>query len=192
MRKARKMTAFRNRVVPSVTPLECRSLLSPISAPYIGQAPPNTGGAPHDTVSFTTGLVSDGIADYSITVTGLANKTIQYWVVGQEGGGIYVTGGALPSGVNQGWAADLQHIGSDVNLYFEPTVANTVNTAYNVVIGYTDGTQEYLYGVKPDQNHLFNPGLRMPGAAAGELERPAGGGGLDGPRPGRRPRWDRG
>jgi len=145
--------------------LECRGLLS-ISASYIGQAPPNTSGALHDTVSFTTGLVSDGIADYSITVAGLANKTIQYWVVSQEGGGIYVTGGTLPSGVNQGWAADLQHVGSDVNLYFEPTVANTVNTAYNVTIGYTDGTSDVLYGVKPDQNHLFNPGLRMTGAAA--------------------------
>jgi hypothetical protein len=165
MRKARKMTAFRNRVVPSVTPLECRGLLS-LSASYIGQAPPNTSGALHDTVSFTTGLVSDGIADYSITVAGLANKTIRYWVVSQEGGGIYVTGGTLPSGVNQGWAADLQHVGSDVNLSFEPTVANTVNTAYSVTIGYTDGTSDVLYGVKPDQDHLFNPGLRMTGAAA--------------------------
>ena len=128
-------------------------------------APPNEGGALHDTVSFTTGLVSDGIADYCITVTGLANKTIQYWVVSQEGGGIYSTGGSLPLGVNQGWAADLQHVGSDVNLYFEPTVANTVNTAYDVTIGYTDGTSDVLYGVKPDQNHLFNPGLRMTGAA---------------------------
>ncbi len=164
MRKATKMTAFRNRVELSVTPLECRRLLS-ISASYIGQAPPNEGGALHDTVSFTTGLVSDGIADYCITVTGLANKTIQYWVVSQEGGGIYSTGGSLPLGVNQGWAADLQHVGSDVNLYFEPTVANTVNTAYDVTIGYTDGTSDVLYGVKPDQNHLFNPGLRMTGAA---------------------------
>src|SRR5271165_4643068 len=77
MRKARKMAAFRNRVELSVTPLECRRLLS-ISASYIGQAPLNEGGALHDTVSFTTGLVSDGIADYCITVTGLANKTIQY------------------------------------------------------------------------------------------------------------------
>ena len=165
MRKARKMAAFRNRVELSVTPLECRRLLS-ISASYIGQAPLNDDGALHDTVSFTTGLVSDGIADYCITVTGLdLTKQIQYWVVGQEGGGIYSTGGTLPSSVPQGFAADLQYVGWDVNLYFEPGVANTVNTAYDVRIGYTDGTSDVLYGVKPDQNHLFNPALRMPGAA---------------------------
>ncbi len=92
MRKARKTTVFRNRVELSVTPLEDRCLLS-LSASYIGQAPPNKGGALHDTVSFTTSLVSDGIADYAITVTGLARKTIRYWVVSQEGGGEYVTGG---------------------------------------------------------------------------------------------------
>ena len=84
MRKARKMTAFRNRVELSVTPLECRRLLS-ISASYIGQAPLNEGGALHDTVSFTTGLVSDGIADYCITVTGLdLNKTDP--ILGREPG----------------------------------------------------------------------------------------------------------
>ena len=78
------MTAFRNRVELSVTPLECRRLLS-ISASYIGQATPNEGGAMHDTVSFTTGLVSDGIADYCITVTGLdLNKN--YPILGREPG----------------------------------------------------------------------------------------------------------
>ena len=192
MRKARKMAAFRNRVELSVTPLECRRLLG-ISASYIGQAPLNEDGALHDTVSFTTGLVSDGIADYCVRVTGLdLTKQIQYWVVSQEGGGIYSTGGTLPSSVPQGFAADLQYVGWDVNpLYFEPGVANTVNTAYDVRIGYTDGTSDVLYGVKPDQNHLFNPGLRMPGAAVqvswnGQQE------GVDlnhGPRRRRRPRW---
>ena len=165
MRKARKMAAFRNRVELSVTPLECRRLLS-ISASYIGQAPLNEDGALHDTVSFTTSLVSDGIADYCITVTGLdLTKTIQYWVVSQRGGGIYSTGGVLPSGVPQGFAADLQYVGSDVNLYFEPGVANTVNTVYDVTIGYTDGTSDAVSVQPNNQSQLFNPSLRMPGAA---------------------------
>src|SRR5271157_5325087 len=164
MRKARKMAAFRNRVELSVTPLECRRLLS-ISASYIGQTAPDLDGAMHDTVSFTTSLVSDGIADYCITVTGLdLTKTIQYWVVSQRGGGIYSTGGILPPSVPQGFAADLQYVGWDVNLYFQPAVANTVNTVYDVTIGYADGTSDAV-SVQPNQSQLFNPGLRMPGAA---------------------------
>ncbi len=87
--------------------------------------------------------------------------------------------------MSQGWRADLQHVGSAVNIYFEPTIANTVNTAYDVTIGYNDGTSDVLYTVKPDQNHLFNPGLRMTGAAAqvvwnGQRE----GADLTGPDPG--------
>ena len=167
MRKARKMAAFRNRVELSVTPLECRRLLS-ISASFIGQAVPNLDNALHDTVSFTTGLYSDGIADYCITVTGVdLTKTIQYWVVSQRGGGIYSTGGILPSSVPRGFAADLEHVGSDVNLYFEPGYANTVNTIYDVTIGYTDGTSDAV-SVQPNntpQSQLFNPSLRMPGAS---------------------------
>jgi hypothetical protein len=67
--------------------------------------------------------------------------------------------------VPQGFAADLQYVGSDINLYFEPGVANTVNTIYDVTIGYADGTSDAVSVQPSNQSQLFNPSLRMPWAS---------------------------